>query len=87
MRVPLVTAFAVLAFHAPASARGRSAHSISSAGQPPEVVAHEPDPHALMTPFKVFLVDDHSCPQGEIKRYTRGSTRYQVAPIRECISR
>lgn len=87
MRYALIAALSAVVWQTPALAHGWSAHMISNAGQPPEVVAREPDPHLLMAPFKVFLVDDGTCPAGQIKRFTRGSSHYHVAPVRECISR
>lgn len=59
----------------------------TDAGQPPKVLAAEPASGTPMARFQVFYIDDHSCPGGQIKKFTAGSKAGGIRATRECIAR
>lgn len=63
------------------------ASGISKAGQAPQTWDHEPRPGDRLDRFQVVYVDDHSCPAGQIKKFTAGSKQLGVHATRECVAR
>jgi hypothetical protein len=63
-----------------------SAKTISKRGLPPRVYTSMPPPGSLPR-FTVFLVDDGSCPSGQIKKVTGGWKAQHIPRTAECIAR
>lgn len=85
MRLPLI-ATALLATTVAALAGPDSAKTMSKKGLPPKVYTSMPAPGTLPR-FTVFLVDDGSCPSGQIKKVTGGWKAQHIPRTAECIAR
>lgn len=81
----LIVSMALLA--TPALAGGMKASRPSAAGQEPQTWDHEPGRDVRLKRFQVIYVDDHTCPAGQIRKFTAGSKQLGVRATRECVGR